>query len=206
MTRLGEMLGDVPAGRILVRPFPCTATERDLVEAVERDGLLCELVDGVLVEKAMGWYESRLAVLLGHYLEDYLEQHDLGLVTGEAGMIRTRPGRVRMPGVAFFSWGQFSDRTLPAGQILGRTPDLAVEVLSPSNTEGEMERKRRECFAGGARLFWQVYPATRRVRVYSAVDRFEEVGEDGTLTGDPVLPGFTLSVRRWFERAGRREE
>ena len=70
-----------------------------------------------------------------------------------------------------------------------------------------MDRKRGEYFARrGARLVWQVYPDTRRVRVYRAVDQFEEVGEDQTLTGGAVLPGFTLSVRRWFEHAGRREE
>ena len=64
-------------------------------------------------------------------------------------------------------------------------------------------RKRREYFAGGTRLVWQVYPATRRVRVYTTVDAFVELTEDDTLEGDPVLPGFTLSVRRWFERAGQ---
>src|SRR6266516_2170972 len=78
-------------------------------------------------------------------------------------------------------------------------------LLSPSNTEGEMKRKRREYFAGGALLVWQVYPTTRRVRVYTAPDTFTELGEDETLDGSPVLPGFSLPVRRWFERAGRRQ-
>ena len=67
-----------------------------------------------------------------------------------------------------------------------------------------MARKRREYFAGGARLVWQVYPDTRTVEVYTDPDTFTTLGEDDTLTGDPVLPGFTLSVRRWFERAGQR--
>ena len=203
---LMERFKDIPPSRILLDPRPGTATEQDVIEAEARIGRLCELVDGVLVEKAMGYYESTLAGLLIHFFWEYLDQNDLGIVAGEAGMMRPRPGMVRMPDVAFYAWTQFDNRTLPRGQILDHTPDLAVEVLSPSNTVGEMDRKRGEYFAGGARLVWQVYPETRRVRVYTAVDVFEEVGEEGTLTGGAVLPGFTLSVRRWFERAGPREE
>ncbi len=113
---------------------------------------------------------------------------------------------MRLPDASFFSWDQFPNRLLPRGQILDHTPDVAVEVLSPTNTVREMDRKRGEYFAGGARVVWQVYPETRRVRVYTSVDQFDEIGEEDTLTGGAVLPGFTLSVRRWFERAGRREE
>jgi Uma2 family endonuclease len=205
MEDLMERLGDVPLSRIRLKPPPGTATEKDVIEAEAR-GLLCELVDGVLVEKGMGYYESVLAMRLGYYLQQHFEQQDVGFVTGEAGMIRTQPGSVRMPDVAVFLWEHFPDRTLPRGQVLARTPDLAVEILSPSNTEDEMEQKRREYFAGGAHLVWQVYPNTRRVQVYTSLESFEELGEDETLTGGDVLPEFTLSIRRWFESAGRREE
>jgi hypothetical protein len=67
-----------------------------------------------------------------------------------------------------------------------------------------MERKRRECFGGGCRLFWQVYPETRRVRIYTTTTDFVERGEDDTLDGGDVLPDFRLSVRSWFDRAGQR--
>ena len=206
VAELLERLKDIPPSRILLDPRPGTATEQDLIEAVDRHGRLCELVDGVLVEKPMSFYESRLAAILIYLLEAFLEEHDLGIVLAPDAMVRMQPGRVRLPDVSFFSWDQFQNRLLPRGQVLGRTPDLAVEVLSPSNTAEEMEQKRREYFAGRARLVWQVYPDKRRVRVYTAVDHFDEIGEDQTLTGGAVLPGFTLSVRRWFERAGRREE
>jgi Uma2 family endonuclease len=199
-------LGDIPLERIRFRPYPGTATEQDVLEAEARTGRLCELVDGVLVEKAVGYYECRLAVVLGYFLESYLvEKNDLGIVLGEAGMTRMEPGLVRMPDVAFYSWEHFPNRLLPAGAFLEIAPDLAVEILSPSNTEREMDRKRREYFDGGTRLVWQVYPPTRRVRVYTAVDAFVECDENQTLEGGTVLPGFTLSIRRWFERAGQRE-
>jgi len=199
-------LGNIPLERIRFRPYPGTATEQDVLEAEARTGRLCELVDGVLVEKAVGYYECRLAVVLGYFLESYLvEKNDLGIVLGEAGMTRMEPGLVRMPDVAFYSWEHFPHRLLPAGAFLEIAPDLAVEILSPSNTEREMDRKRREYFDGGTRLVWQVYPPTRRVRVYTAVDAFVECDENQTLEGGTVLPGFTLSIRRWFERAGQRE-
>ncbi len=201
-----ERFKHVPPSRILLNPRPGTATEQDVIAAVEGKRCLCELVDGVLVEKPMSYYESRLSAVLIYFLEAFLEEHDLGIVLAPDAMVQMRPGRVRLPDVSFFSWDQFPDRLLPRGQILVRTPDLAVEVLSPSNTLGEMEQTRGEYFAGRARLGWQVYPDSRQVRIYTSLDQFEEIGEGAALTGGVVLPGFTLSVRRWFERAGRWEE
>jgi Uma2 family endonuclease len=187
-----------------MHPHPGTATEKDVVEAEARLNRLCELVDGALVEKPMGYYESRLAAALIGFMEIFFLDHDVGIVLGADGMVRTE-GQVRLPDVSFLSWDHFPGRLLPPGAILNRAPDLAVEVISPSNTEGEMQRKRREYFAGGARLVWQVYPDTRCVRAYTAPDVFTELGEDETLDGSPVLPGFSLPVRRWFERAGQRQ-
>jgi hypothetical protein len=77
-------------------------------------------------------------------------------------------------------------------------PDLAVEVLSPSNTEAEMARKRQEYFAAGVRLVWMVDPDARTVTVYTAPDQSTVLGEVDTLSGDPVLPGFTLPLRDLF--------
>jgi Uma2 family endonuclease len=206
VAELLERMKDIPPSRILLDPRPGTATEEHLIEAVDGEKHLCELVDGVLVEKAMSYYESRVAIVLSHLLATYLDSHDHGILLGADAMVRMKPGRVRLPDASFFSWSQFPNRLLPRGQILGRTPDFAVEVISPSNTAGEMEQKRREYFAGLARLVWQVYPDTVRVRVYTAVETFEELGENDTLTGGAVLPGFTLSIRHWFEQAGQREE
>lgn len=196
-------LGDVPLERIRFRPSPGTATEQDVLELPR--GRLYELVDGVLVEKAMGYYESRLAASLIYFLEKFLDQNDLGISLAPDGLTRMEPGLIRMPDVAFHSWEHFPNRLLPAGAFLEQAPDLAVEILSPTNTEREMDRKRREYFTGGSRLVWQVYPPKRRVRVYTSVDAFVELTEDDTLEGGSVLPGFSLSLQRWFERAGQRE-
>src|SRR5207248_2152570 len=125
-------LGDIPPERIHLNPYP--ATEKDVIEAEARFNRLCELVDGVLVEKPMGWYESRLAATLIGFMEMFFQDHDVGIVLSADGMVRTE-GQVRMPDVSFLAWSHFPNRLLPQGSILDLTPDLAVEVLSPSNTE-----------------------------------------------------------------------
>jgi Uma2 family endonuclease len=192
----------VPPERILLRPPPGEATEDDLFKTPR----LCELIDGVLVEKAMGWYESRLAAALIGILDSFLTKSPLGIVLGEGGLMRVDPGQVRAPDVAFYSWAHFPGRLLPKGQILNLVPDLAVEILSPTNTKMEMERKRREYFEGGSRLVWEVSAADRLVHVYPSPEEKTTVDENGILNGGTVLPGFTLSVSEWFERAGKREE
>jgi Uma2 family endonuclease len=198
-----QRLGNVPLERIRIRRPLGMATEQELIEYMERTGRICELVDGVIVEKAMGYYESRLALVLGRFLDEFVEGPDLGIILGADGMIRVE-GQVRLPDVSFFAWSHFSNHLLPRAQILGMAPDFAVEVLSPSNTEAEMERKRREYFFGGTKLVWEVFPDTRTVHVYTDPATFIEKGENDTLDGGAALPGFTLSIRRWFERAGQR--
>src|SRR5437868_13329164 len=84
-----ERLGDIPPGRVRYHPRPGDATEQDVVECEARFGRLCELVDGVLVEKAVGFYEARLALTLGFYLESFLTAHPLGIVLGADGLVRT---------------------------------------------------------------------------------------------------------------------
>lgn len=197
-------LGDVPAHRVRLHPSPGTATEQDVIAAEGAlDKRLCELVDGTLVEKAVGQYESRVAIVLAYFMEGYLEQHDLGICYGADAMLRVVPGRVRLPDVSFVSWTKLPNRELPAEPIANLVPDLAVEVLSESNTRREMENKRREYFQGGARLVWEIDPETRSARVYTSPDQFQEIGPDGTLDGADVLPGFTLSLAQLFARAGR---
>jgi len=200
---LYEQLGGIPLSRILLHPPLGTATEQDVIEA-ERRGHLCELIDGTLVEKAMGWHESRVAMALGHLLESFLDEHDLGIVTGADGTIRLMAGQVRIPDVAFFSWNRFPDRRLPEEPIPDLAPDLAIEVLSPGNTEAEMRRKLRDYYTAGARLVWYIEPRQRTARVYTAVDQETEIGEDQSLSGGDVLPGFELPLRDLFARAERR--
>lgn len=197
-------LGDVPASRVLIDPPLGTATEKDVIAAHARDGRLCELVDGVLVEKTMGYDESRLALELAIFLGEYLRRNDLGALAGADGSLRLMPGLVRIPDVSFIVWQRMPSADAPGKPIPDLSPDLAVEVLSESNTPREMDRKLKEYFDAGARLVWYVDPRGRTVTVYTSPDEFTVLDESATLDGADLLPGFTLPLVELFARASRR--
>lgn len=201
---LHERLGGIPLERIRCHPAPGTATEADVLVHFNGEKHLCELVDGVLVEKPMGYYEARLAMCLGGLLDSFCTTHDLGIVLGADATLRLAPGLVRLPDVSFLAWEHFPNRELPAEPMPDLAPDLAVEVLSAGNTAAEMERKLHEYFAAGVRLVWYAYPEQRTVHVYTSPLHVRILTEDDSLDGGVVLPGFQLPIREWFRRAGRR--
>src|SRR5262245_21079891 len=192
---LVSRFGPIPLWRIRQDPAPGAATEQDVLDIFEREKRLFELVDGLLVEKTVGGQQSFLAVLLAGLLRDFVDRQKLGFVLGADGMARLAPGLVRIPDVSFVSWDQFPGRKVPRLAMLNVAPVLAVEVLSPSNTQEEMERKLRDFFAAGVRLVWYVDDANRTVQVFTGVDQSTTLRESDTLTGDPVLPGFALPLR-----------
>ena len=196
-----ESLGDVPPERIRMRPPPGTATQDDVLAVHASEKRLCELVDGVLVEKPMGYDESRLAAELIYALVEFLRRHNLGTAAGADGMMRLLTGLVRIPDVSFVSWEHLPESYGPIPPI---APDLAVEVLSESNTPKEMERKLREYFEAGTQLVWYVDPRSRTVTVHSAPDHHVILDESQTLGGGNVLPGLEIPLRELFDRASRR--
>lgn len=118
MAELWDRLGRVPLERILLKPPPGTATEADLIEALDGDNKrLCELIDGVLVEKAMGAWESMLGAYIGFRIIGFIEKYHLGIVLGADGPIRIFPERVRMPDVCFISWERMPGEEFPEDSI-----------------------------------------------------------------------------------------
>ncbi len=193
---LGDLLrrlGDIPPERVRFRPAPGTATVADLSK-----NKLCELIDGILVEKAMGVREGLLALALGAILRTFVKDRKLGLVFGADSTLEIDVGLVRLPDVAFVSWDRLPGRRVPTESVPDLVPDLAVEVLSKGNTEAEMVRKRREYFKAGVRLVWMVDPKTRTVDVYTSVKKFSTLTESDTLGGGTVLPGFKLPLSELF--------
>jgi Uma2 family endonuclease len=198
LAELVEQLGGIPLERILLRPYPGTATEKDVLEMERRENRLCELVDGVLVEKAMGFRESLLAIALAGFLRAFVRPRKLGVVAGADGTLRLAAGLVRIPDVSFVSWDRLPGRRVPSKPIPRLAPNLAVEVLSEGNTKKEMKRKVGEYFEAGVVLVWLVQPKDRTVTVYTAVDQFVVLDEKQTLEGGPVLPGFSLPLAELF--------
>jgi Uma2 family endonuclease len=196
-------LGGISVERICRQPSPGTATIEDALDRIEK-GDLCELVDGTLVEKAMGWQESLIATFLIETIGAFCRRKNMGLVTGPDGFIRLLGSLVRGPDVAFFSWERLPNQSVPEVSIPECVPDLAVEILSIGNTLGEMSRKRREYFHAGVRLVWMVDPRERSVAVYRSITDFSVLGETHTLTGEDVLPGLEIQLAELFAELDRR--
>ena len=114
-----EQLGGVSPARVRFQPLPGTATVHDVVAVHDADNRLCELVDGVLVEKVMVFDESIYAVLLSAAIVEYLKTHDLGKVAGADGVMEIFPGLVRIPDAAFISWSRYPKVSAGTGRFRG---------------------------------------------------------------------------------------
>jgi hypothetical protein len=114
-------LGNIPANRVLLHPPPGSATIQDAVAIRDNERRICELVDGTLVEKAMGWQESLLAGVLIQWLRNFLDQNNLGVVTGADGLTRLFDDTVRGPDVSFVAWDRSRGGRLPTEPIPDRT-------------------------------------------------------------------------------------
>jgi Uma2 family endonuclease len=197
-------LGGIPLERVRFQPYPGTATEADVLAAMASPRKRrCELITGVLVEKAMGYRESVLAGFLLGILNAFVIPRNLGVVSGEAGAIRLFGGLVRLPDVAFTSWDSLPGRCLPTTPIPALVPNLAVEVLSASNTSAEMDLKRQDYFTAGVQLVWEIEPNARTVSVYTSVRAVRVLTSSDTLDGGTVLPGFTLALHDLFAELDR---
>ena len=193
-------LGGVPLDRIRLFPPLGTATVEDALNVAAREDRLCELVDGVLVEKTMASYESILAGILIYLLNAYLEKDARGVVLAPDGMLRILPTKMRIPDVSFISWDRFPGRKLPRERVYSVVPDLVVEVISEGNTDAEMNLKLDEYFQAGVRLVWYIEPRSRTARIFTARDQVNAIDEQGFLEGRDVLPDFQLPLGELFER------
>ena len=204
-------LGNIPAYRILWHPFPGTATEADVLRLhYGPDNLSVELVDGILVEKAMGTREAFMQAELIALLKSFVTPRKLGLVAASDMLARVLSTQIRMPDLSFTTWARLPSADAHLKPIADWTPDLCVEVLSESNTRREMQRKRQDYFRGGAKLVWEFQPVEETVTVYELDPRHGFVlTKEDTLTGGDVLPGFKLILGDFFampEFQPRRDE
>lgn len=195
---LAARVGAVPLWRIRTDPPPGTATEDDVERLRREESVLCELIDGVLVEKAVGDKSAFLAVTIITSLANFVLPRRLGWVLGPDGFVWLFGTQLRAPDVSFVRRDQ-----RPGGKLLDKgyadvAPMLAVEVFSPGNTVREIERKRADFFAAGTELFWVVYPDRQEIEVSTGPETHRILGRDDTLDGGKVLPGLSVKIADLF--------
>ena len=178
-----------------------TATELPaLSERLSLEGKRTELVRGDLIVMTPaggrhGQVAHKVALVIGNYVLD----RRLGRVfAAETGFLLQRdPDTVRAPDVAFVAGDRLGTGEIPAG-FLEMAPDLAVEVVSPSDSAATVQAKVKDWLAAGTRLVWVVDPETRSVIVHRAAGAAVVVPEAGTLDGAPVFSDFSVRVRDLF--------
>ncbi len=193
---VGELLrrlGDISPDRVRADPPPGTATEADLLRE-ENEKPVCELIDGTLVEKAMGSPESFLAATIIGEIYLYLKSNPVGFLGAPDYLVRVSRDQVRVPDVAVTLWKAGEPRRVPRVAVADTAPALVVEVLSPSNTKAEIARKLAEFFAAGTQVAWVVDSQTGTAEIYTSATDEVAVPRDGVLTAEAVLPGFALPL------------
>jgi Uma2 family endonuclease len=195
---LYRRFGPIPFERIRQDPPPGCGTVEDVDRLHNHEERLYELVDGILVEKTVGFEESIIAVNITIKLRNFVDPEELGIVTGADGTIQLDLNLVRIPDAAFISWDRIPGDEIPEDPIPLLVPDLAVEVISKGNTPREMGDKLKEYFDKGVRLVWYVRPRTKVVDVYTSADRFTRLTASMRLDGGDVLPGFSVLVGELF--------
>jgi Uma2 family endonuclease len=164
------------------------------------NGMRRELVRGEVIEMTPTAAESgrismRIALRLGTFVE---EKRAGACYTAEAGFTIARdPDAVRAPDVAFVRRDRLPEEPLTEGFFPG-APDLAVEVVSPTDQAVDVQEKVNDYLKAGTSLVWVVYPRLRQVVVHRSLAESFTVEEGGTLTGDPVLPDLSIPVKEIF--------
>jgi Uma2 family endonuclease len=169
-------------------------------EQLEDDGMPRELDEGELItmspaKRKHGRIQHKLITLL----DRFLEQSPVGeIYVSETGFLLSRdPATLRAPDVAFVR-AQRSDQETPEGYLKG-APDLAVEVVSPSDTARHITRKVAQYLRHGGHTVWVVYPEAEEVHVFEASGGLRVLQVGQLLEAPELLPGFSVPVQRLFQ-------
>lgn len=170
------------------------------LEQMPGDGFRYDLVRGVLIRTAPAARRpARIEVRLGHYLYTFVDEHQSGEVYGaEAGFVLARdPDIVRAPDVSFVRAERLSP-DLDEDRFLPFAPDLAVEIVPPSDRARDVHDKVMDYLDAGVPLVWVIHPSRRTVTVYTSGRTARLLREGDELDGGDVLPGFRLAVAEIF--------
>ncbi len=181
------------------------AVQKQLMTAEELAKLAPEASRGELVEgefismSPAGFMHGRIALKIGTYLNLFVLKHKLGeAYAAETGFILKRnPDTVRAPDVAFVTAERAARQSQETGFFEG-APDLAVEVISPSETMDEIENKLFDYLNAGTQVVWLVFPRTQSITAYRSLTDIRTYSVEDAIDCAELLPGFTLTVKEIF--------
>ena len=182
-----------------MRSSPALITAEEYMQLPDEDGFRHELINGEVIRMPVpGLPHARLQARLIWLLSQFVSGHELGEVFGELGFKLTlNPDTVLGPDVAFIT----KHRIDAAGNAEGfwsGPPDLAVEILSPSDRPGMVNARISSWFDYGVKQLWIVSPRKRTVTIYRSPSDSITFSDSDELQADDILPGFRLSLERIF--------
>jgi Uma2 family endonuclease len=163
------------------------------------DELRYELDEGELIEMVKPRYQphNRIVMKITRALLAYLDKNPIGEVLTSDNLFVLGPNTKRIPDLSFMTMKRL--RQIKPDTDIEGAPDLAIEVLSPSDTATAMRRKVKQYFAAGSRAVWLVYPESREIEVReSASGPARVLSESDTLEAPQLLPGFSARVGSFF--------
>jgi Uma2 family endonuclease len=175
-------------------------TAEELAQMPEEEGGI-ELVKGEVIKMSPAGYKlgeiaASILIFIGHFVR----QRKLGKVyTAETGFILARnPDTVRAPDAAFVTTERVAQQRRSKGYFDG-PPNLAVEVVSPDDTDEKVEEKILDYVQAGTKMVWVIRPRTQTITVYRSLSEIRVLTAADTLDGGDILPGFTVPVKEIFE-------
>ncbi len=174
-------------------------TDKDFI-SLTQDGHRYELVNGELVEMGnSGMEHGYIACILVAILTSFVREHNLGAVCDSSTAFTLKSGNKRSPDVSFVARERLKGLKRPPRGFFEGSPDLVVEILSPSNTVEEIHEKIVEYFHNGTRLVWVIHPEEKYVLVYHSPEPDCFLRSRDRLEGEDVVQGFSMSVAEFFE-------
>jgi Uma2 family endonuclease len=162
-----------------------------------------EMIDGVPKEKPrMGLFANILASYLSTAINNFSIPRRLGMAINETTH-KVDDQNSRRPDVSYVEYAKMPawEILLDDPPLLEAAPNVAIEIVSPSNTIAEMDTRIEEFFTSGVQLVWVVHPQSKQIYVYESTKdcKILEIGD--MLDGGNVLPGFTLALAEMFDVA-----
>jgi Uma2 family endonuclease len=174
-------------------------TEADL-EALPEDGYIHEIVDGDLVMSPKNnWQHGDICTQLLIAIGQHAKQQNLGAVWDSSTGFWMRNRNCRAPDIAFVSKARLKGRKRSERQFFPGAPDLAVEVLAPSNTRAEIDSRLKDFFASGTQIAWIIDPQKQCAEVCHSLTDRKLIGSGAFLEGEHLLPGFCFPIVELFK-------
>lgn len=160
-----------------------------------------ELVGGELREVEVSFMSAYVAGRVYGAIRDHVSPKRLGWVTPEGTAFRCFPDprTVRKADTAFHLLSRVTAEQAMSEGFCSIVPDIVVEVVSPNDLGKDIEEKRLDWLDAGVKLQWVVYPDSQTVQVWHADGRMQALKRADTLSGDPVLPEFSVPVMELFQ-------